>query len=225
MSLKIALDIDGVLLDIMTPYLELYNYEFSADVQHNDIKDFMFNKQLNITEKQMWDIFRDMDFTKARPYEETISRITDNLYDKYQEIDLITNADPKTLETRLDILSDWGFYWNQCINLDGRKHRKAEYVKDYLFLVDDNPKELEAWRNAGGFAIAFRQPWNAFWRGYSVTSLNEICCNDLIDKIKGWSQPYKEQRIEKVLKSLHTIEQQCAGIMHHLQQLRDEIHD
>ncbi|MFX0010600.1 MAG: hypothetical protein ACFE9R_09815, partial [Candidatus Hermodarchaeota archaeon] len=55
--MKIAIDIDGVLLDIIVEYCKIYNKRFGTNYQKKDIRNWDFFKDWNITEDVAFNIF------------------------------------------------------------------------------------------------------------------------------------------------------------------------
>ncbi len=55
--MKISVDIDGVLLDTMITYCEIFNKKYGTTYSKNDVTDWEFFHDWNISESEAWEIF------------------------------------------------------------------------------------------------------------------------------------------------------------------------
>jgi len=51
---------------------------------------------------------------------------------------------------------------------------KSLLARDNRVLLDDNINNLVEWKNQGGIAIAYTQPWNDKWNGLRVNNHKEF---------------------------------------------------
>jgi len=55
--MKIAVDIDGVLLDLMVTFCEIFNQRYNTNYRKKDVISWEFFKDWNVSEKESYEIF------------------------------------------------------------------------------------------------------------------------------------------------------------------------
>jgi len=172
--MKIAVDIDGVILDIIVEYCEIYNRRYGTNYKKSDVT--------------KWDFFADWNMD-----EETGFKIFYEIYEDSQNIPFIGEGAPgimKKLNERydLDIVSDShdimaGIQYTELILL----HHKPYDIKlkqNYDLYVDDNPNLVEPIKMMKNRTLLlFDQPWNQ----HSV-------CEDNVYRVYNWNEVDKKIR-------------------------------
>jgi 5'-nucleotidase len=170
----IAVDIDCVLADLIPPWLEWYNAEYSDKLKPQDIT--------------AWDLSR---FTKP----ETGQRVFDWLY--FRNIYKIVPVIPGALEG-VDMLRTLGRVVYVTTEVPGQCGRKFDWLKqhgfepsfkDYLETPDKSLVRYDVMIDDGihnfsgdGLRVLFDQPWNHQAEGYDYRML------------LGWADPYGLER-------------------------------
>jgi len=168
---RIALDIDGVLLDTSKDYLKLFNETHKSNFVKEDITKFNFCEILGISEKEMVDLFEKIDFSKSElTHNEIIEVIAYLKLIEGYTIDLITNTSIYTLGSKCKRLVQLGVHFDSIIRTDN----KLKFAKYYDFIVEDNPFNLEEIKLHGGRPICFDQPWNQEWKGERIYNFNDL---------------------------------------------------
>ena len=91
--MKIAIDIDGVLLDILSPIIEVYNRKNGTSFKFEDFKDYDFHKTWGGTFQEAVDFvdkFWEMsEFINLKPFPESVKCVSE--LSKTHELIIITN--------------------------------------------------------------------------------------------------------------------------------------
>lgn len=184
--MKIAVDVDGVLLDIITPYTKLYNQQFNASFKKEDVKKWEFYLDWNLTEEEAFKIFY-------------------KIYNNAISVSLIDRQAPKYLqllnqEHDIDIVSARSFKFKsqlkekleQCGITKGIHYKRLVLVESkpydlklqykYDIYVDDNPHLVEPIKNnERPILLLFDQPWNL-----------DSVCNEKAIRVKNWEEVYDQ---------------------------------
>ena len=155
--MKIAVDLDGVVWDIMGVFVEIYNKEFNEDVKYEDINDWWFFSQ------ERFEVV----------YPLTLPRIMDYpVYDHYVDVfinDLNISNDVSILTAELNskevlvkklesIHIHKGTHYKEIIKVDP-KDSKLDHEFDVY--IDDKPGMAKKMHNfPKRFLLLYDQPWN-----------------------------------------------------------------
>ena len=182
--LKIALDLDGVLVDAMGKFVEIWNKVRGDDKTINDIKRFGFYKDWGIVEAVFWVFF---DLCKSEHLESLdpkAPKYIKKLFNKHH-IDIVTarkESERGLIEKTLkDIGLIQGIHYANLVITPRLEHSpKIEY--DYDIYIDDNPnlaKDVQAIQQfEDRVMLMWVQPWNWMIEGghgvYRVKSWKDI---------------------------------------------------
>ena len=156
--MKIAVDLDGCVWDIMGIFVEIYNKEFNDDVKYEDIDDWYFFSQ------ERFDIVYPLTLPRIMDYP-----VLDNYVDVYihglnmnHDVSILT-AELNTIEVLKEKLDSIhiheGTHYNKLITIDPKKTKKLEYEFDIY--IDDNPnmaKDMHKFPER--YLLLYDQPWN-----------------------------------------------------------------
>ena len=163
--MKIAVDIDGVILDMVLRVCEIFNKRFNKNYSKDDVKKWEFFKDWNVSEEEIFSIF-------YRAYEESMTlplidedapEILKKLNDQ-NHVDLVTARNIKYeihLIERLDSLEiTKGIHYLKLIHANSKPY-DAKIRLDYNILIDDNPNLVKSAENFPDKRILlYDQPWN-----------------------------------------------------------------
>jgi len=163
--MKIAVDVDGVILAMIPKVCERYNKAFNTNYTKEDVKQWEFFKDWNITEESMYKIF-------CQVYEnsQTLSLVDENapqvlkkLYNKYY-VDLVTARDLRFESNLLERLTSLGIkkgaYYENLIHVKAKPY-DSKLSLNYDLIIDDNPNLVKAiGKYMNKKLLLYDQPWN-----------------------------------------------------------------
>jgi len=163
--MKIAVDIDGVILDMVIKVCEIFNEQFGTDYTKDDVKKWEFYKDWNVSEEIIFNIF-------YKAYEEsmTLPLIDEDALpilkklNNQHHVDLVTARNSKYethLFERLNSLGiNKGVHYVNLIHVEPKPY-DVKIQMDYDILIDDNPNLVKSIENFPNKRILlYDQPWN-----------------------------------------------------------------
>jgi uncharacterized HAD superfamily protein len=180
--MKIAVDIDGVILDLVVKVCEIFNRLHKTNYTKNEVTRWEFFRDWNIPEKEIFEIFE-------KAYEEsmTIPTIDNNTPHVLQRInaryhvDLLT-ARSKTFEAQLinklnSLKIIKGSHY-QNLNYADPKPYDLKLNLDYDIFIDDNPNLVESIKKFPEKKVfLYDQPWN-----------KDLTENNNVKRVFNWEQ-------------------------------------
>ena len=177
-TLNIAIDIDGVILDIMTPFCKIFNEKYDASYSLKDITKWDFFLDWHVSEEEFLELFEKIFNNEvcAPLIEKEIPRLMKNLNEKYH-VDLLTARNINYREKLIEILAKRGivkkihFY---SLIMVGNKPQDIKLDYEYDIYVDDNPYLIKAiQKKKYKHLLLFDQPWNQkFIRAKNITRVH-----------------------------------------------------
>jgi len=163
--MKIAIDIDGVLLDIIIPYIEIFNQRYNTKYKKKDVSNWDFYKEWNINEDEAFEIFYEIyENTMSVPFIDEDAPIfinkLNNLHDLY-----ILSA--RASEYRTQIIEKLNSH-----NIEKESHYidlilvshlpyDLKITQPFDIYVDDNPNLAKAIEKTDDkYLLLYDQPWN-----------------------------------------------------------------
>ncbi len=177
--MKIALDVDGVLADVITPWIAFSN-TIRQKISKHDITDWDFWKKFQI---DRYDFYTELNscwknWLSIPPTEDNLSYVTKNLSNLGQ-VDIVTAREDKTNSFVKNWLNHHNISYDSYVSVvDGPM--KADL--DYDVFIDDSPLNAQKFLQNGKKLILYSQPWNHHInenRIHRISSLSEA-----IKKIK-----------------------------------------
>jgi 5'(3')-deoxyribonucleotidase len=172
--MKIALDVDGVLADVIKSWLS-YSNTIRPKISKHEITDWEFWKKLQINR---FDFYEELsscwkNWYSIPPTEENLSTITKNLSNLGQ-VDIVTAREKSTDS----FVKNWLTYHNISYDnyvsvIDGPM--KADL--DYDIFIDDSPLNAAKFLKHNKKVILYSQPWNEHMsndRIHRITNLSEV---------------------------------------------------
>jgi len=189
-KLEVAVDVDGVLLDNMVTFCEIYNetYEGSKGFKSRtkeDVTSWQFNHDWNLPDAGLWAIF---DLISEQllfvPFIDPIaSKIMRKLRGKFV-VDIVTAR--KESDRELLVKKLWkhrimeGVQYD-CLHIVDRHDFTAKIDMSYNIYVDDSPNLVEDIKeHEDKLLILFDQPWNQHCK-----------CTSNVIRAKNWREVWK----------------------------------
>ena len=155
--MKIALDVDGVLADVIQSWLN-HNNSIRQEIQKHEITDWDFWEKFEI---DRYDFYSELNscwknWSTIPPTEKNLSSVTKNLSDVGQ-VDIVTARERSTDS----FVKNWLEYHNVSYDnyvsvIDGPM--KADL--DYDVFIDDSPLNALKFLKNKKTVILYSQPWN-----------------------------------------------------------------
>jgi 5'(3')-deoxyribonucleotidase len=155
--LRIGLDVDGVLADVIQSWLS-YNNKIRTTIDKSEISEWNFWKKFKIDKfdfyKELsicWTSWKDIPST-----ENNISSATSDLL-KLGTVDIVTAREESTHIHVKNWLKSKGIAYNNYVGvLEGTEKTKL----DYDVFIDDSPINAKSMLDGGKSVILYTQPWN-----------------------------------------------------------------
>ena len=164
-KLRIAIDIDGVLLDIVVNFCDIFNKKHGTSFTRDDVTNWEFFYDWNISEEEAFEIFFEIyENTMSIPFiDDAAPRIMEKL-NKKQDVYILS---ARNSEYRIQIIEKLDFHnikrGSHYTDLILVKHKPLAAKQNYEFdiYVDDNPHLAEAVKlMEDRYLLLFDQPWN-----------------------------------------------------------------
>lgn len=184
--MRIGIDVDGVLCDVLTSWLGRCNTELArqdkgrgieTSWEHDDIDRFDFWNQIGLSEAKVWELFTSDVYDEAPPYSGALEAVT-AILELGHEIIYVTSCQNVHEYTAK---CNWLARHNFCASTEWRTvpvgkwayYQRKQDVPDLDWLVDDYVPNL---KDFAGYAVLFTRPWNAReeFIGKRVKSLGEV---------------------------------------------------
>ena len=163
-KLRIAVDVDGVLLNTSKLWIKKYNDKYDTNHTIGFMDSWDFHKKIGMSKKEFFKILKKCtnEILDVEPCFELASYYLFLLRENH--IDIVTGslADKELLKKRLDALNiRQGIEYEELYQLHPDK-KDAKLNLKYDIYIDDNPKLAEAIDNNDGytFQVLVSQPWN-----------------------------------------------------------------
>lgn len=159
--LTIAIDVDGVVLDILTPWLSIYNVEYKDNLTRDDITDWDVHKFVKPQCGRGIYKYLDVEQTYFQANVDPQAKMIINAFrDLGHRVIFVTSTTPKSM----------GVKYRKLL-VEGLLDKRENYIEcadksliQASVLLDDYPKNLE---NFQGARYLYSQPWNKHETGYA----------------------------------------------------------
>lgn len=156
--MKIALDVDSVLADVIIPWSKNYKLLYGKIINKSDINTWDFWKKLELNKKQFNEIFT-ITWNKWKdipPTEKNLSNKINKLHE-FGKIDIVTSRSTETISN----VKKW-LNW-QNITYKKFIHVSSQSLKGnlpYDIFIDDSPHNVVNAIKFNKYSILYNQPWN-----------------------------------------------------------------
>ena len=163
--MNVAIDIDGVLLDIMITYCQIFNNKYQTNYTKEEVIDWEFFKYWCVSEKEAFEIFCDIyQDSMSVPF---IDKDAPDIMKKLKNCHELFIVSARNPEYEVPIIEKLrfhnikkGIHYVDLILL----HHKPYDIKlslDFDLYVDDNPNLVESIKDMPNkMLLLFDQPWN-----------------------------------------------------------------
>jgi len=176
--LKIALDVDGVLADVIGSWL-IYSNKIRPNISKDDITSWDFWKKFNI---DRYDFYKELtscwkNWNSIPPTENNLSKFTKILSD-FGQVDIVTAREISTDS----FVKNWlklhkVTYQNYVSVIDGPM--KADL--DYDVFIDDSPLNTIKFLQRKKNVFLYSQPWNQHIRDPNIQRVSNL--SEIIEKL------------------------------------------
>ncbi len=182
--MRIAIDIDGVLLDIMVTYCKIFNNKYKTDYIKKDVNNWEFYKDWNITADECFDLFFELYDSMSIPFiDERAPEIMKKLNTSH-DVYILTARTPEYKSQVVKKLNYHNIQKNiQYVDIILLHHipYDLKLQQNFDIYVDDNPNLAEPIRKLKErYLLLYDQPWN-----------QNIICKDNIIRVFNWKEVYK----------------------------------
>lgn len=171
MILKIALDVDGVLADVIESWLS-YSNKIRPTISKSQISEWDFWKNHDINK---FDFYNELSicwrsWKNIPPTESNIASVTEQLSD-LGTVDIVTARDESTHNDVKNWLKLHKVNFKNYVGvLEGIEKSKL----DYDVFIDDSPLNAKSILEEGKSMILYSQPWNASFEDDRATRIYEL---------------------------------------------------
>ena len=177
--MKIALDVDGVLADVIESWL-IYSNKIRARISKDDITNWDFWKKFKINR---YDFYEELttcwtNWNSIPPTENNLSIITQNL-SNFGQVDIVTARETSTDS----FVKNWlklhdVTYQNYVSVIDGPM--KADL--DYDIFIDDSPLNAIKFLKRKKKVFLYSQPWNQHISDQNIQRISTL--SEAVEKLK-----------------------------------------
>lgn len=185
--MKIALDLDGVLIDTMGKFVEIWNLLKKDNKTKDDIKRFGFYEDWGMNTEEFWAMFDFVKHEKIDPVDSKVAKYVKKIKEKYTySLDVVTTrkeSERGLIERHLnDIGLVPGTHYDDII-ITPRLGEVPKSAYPYDLFIDDSPylaKDIQRFAPDGPVVLLWQQPWN-----WMVESGNNVY------RVTNWKQVLK----------------------------------
>lgn len=163
--MKIAIDIDGVLLDIIIPFCEKFNQKYNTEYRKKDVTNWDFYKEWNITEDEAFEFFYEIyENTMSVPFiDEKAPKFMNKLH-KLHELYILSARASQYRTQIIEKLNSHNIkkdsHYNDII-LVHHKPYDLKITQPFDIYIDDNPNLAKAIEKTDDkYLLLYNQPWN-----------------------------------------------------------------
>ena len=191
--MKIALDVDGVLADIIFVWLEEYNKMHNGSLTKKDTIQWDFWKNLGYDKYRFYD---DLSrcwsrWTEVPPMEQEIAGATEKLQ-SVGIVDIVTARDAASTKYVKQWLEHNRIEYNNYVAVMRGRDKAA---LDYDVFIDDSPLNIVDIASKGKHALLYDQPWNQSINDSTIVRIKKLeeAVNIISDLPKKFGGQYKIQ--------------------------------
>jgi len=183
--MRIAVDIDGVLLDLIRDFCIIFNKQFNTSYRDIDVRNWNFFKDWNVSFDSIAPIFKVLheNPSQTKLIDMNARKVLKLLNRNYQ-VEFLTARERKTknaLMERLNSLKIFKGSHYEKIKIAPISPSDAKLQYDYDVFIDDNPNLANSIvGQEGKILLLYNQPWNQTIRN-----------NKNVIRVKNWEEIWK----------------------------------
>lgn len=186
--MRISVDIDGVLLQIMETYCDIYNNRFGTNYKIKDVTNWEFFKDWGIEQELAFSIFYEIyqDSSKVPFIDEEAPEVMKLLNDRH-DVSIVSARLPEYRESIVKKLNFHKIFreiqYDELVLLHHLPY-DIKLKQNYDIYIDDNPNLVEPIKNMEKrFLLLYNQPWN-----------QGSLCERNVFRVYNWKEVYKKIR-------------------------------
>lgn len=195
--MKIAVDVDGVLLDIVSVFFDICNREHGTELTMDMATGWGFYQEHGISDDLAWKIFDRIqsDLDELKVIDDTAIDILKDMNARHI-IDIVTVRKGKRkseLKKKLDTVGiHKGSHYRKIVTAPHKPY-DAKLSYGYDVYIDDNPHLAHSLDNNDAYLVMFDQPWNR-----SIKNRSNVIRADNWDSIPSIIRDISGLHLEKV---------------------------
>ena len=173
--LTLICDMDEVIFDLSDTVRERVNKDFNKNYPKGFNKNYWWSDYEGIPQKYFEDLLNEKGlFLNLKPYEGAIEVLT-KLNNEGYDIHILTfpQYNATCFIEKVESIRNYLPF----INIETNFHTSGDkglFARENRVIIDDNIKYLQSFKDNGGIAIAFNQPWNSEFKGHRAFDWNEV---------------------------------------------------
>jgi len=191
--MKIALDVDGVLADIIFVWLDHYNKTNNKSLTKKDTIQWDFWKNFGYDKYRFYEDLSSCwsRWTEVPPMEQDIAIATEKLQ-SVGIVDIVTARDAASTKYVKEWLKHNEIKYNDYVAVMRGRDKAA---LDYDVFIDDSPLNIVGIASQGKHALLYDQPWNQSINNSGVVRIKRLeeAVNVISDLPKKFGNQYKIQ--------------------------------
>lgn len=187
--MKIALDVDGVLADIILVWINEYNRKYNKSITRETIRNWDFWKELGVDKYEFYYQLSNCwsQWKNVPPMESNIAEVVAKL-NSMSVVDIVTARDQDSTRHVIDWLEYNKIKYNEYVAVpDGRD--KANL--DYDVFIDDSPHNAMRMAAKGRSVLLYDQPWNKSISNSKIMRIKKL--HEAVDIISTLNLKFGDQ--------------------------------
>jgi len=191
--MKIALDVDGVLADIIFVWLDQYNNTHKKSITSDDIVQWDFWKEFGYDKYRFYEELSNCwsRWIDVPPTEQDITATVEKLH-SVGVVDIVTARDASSTKYVKKWLEHNKIKYNDYVAVM-RGSDKADL--DYDIFIDDSPRNVVRIASKGKNALLYDQPWNRSIIDSKIVRIKKLeeAVNVILELPQRFGSQYKIQ--------------------------------
>lgn len=169
-------DVDGVICDFISGLIKSHGW----DMKHDDFASWSHHHSIGVTDEEMWSVTNDGEWWTKLPEYTWAQALMAGIRSRGDVVFCTSPSHDHTCPSqKVKWLRDHGFLGERSCDYQIGP-RKELNAKSGAILVDDSDSNVSKYREAGGTAVLFPQPWNAGRGDTSRRAEDTIMCIDML---------------------------------------------
>ena len=170
--MRIALDVDGVLADIILVWLNEHNKQYNKSINKESIENWDFWRKLGLDRYEFYHQLSNCwsQWKEVPPMEHDIGKTVDKLH-SVGRVDIVTARDQGSTKYVINWLEHNRIKYNEYVVVsDGIDKAKL----DYDVFIDDSPHNVVRMASKGRNVLLYDQPWNKSVKNIKITRIKKL---------------------------------------------------